>query len=228
MRLGVVFFIVSVLLSACSEKEASSKHPYRDYFYPWDGEPKIYAYRDVIGGLEEQFHRVYKVTDPKGIHMIVERYASDGRILEAFNFNMDSLDLQDHMVVNNQQKKTQAALYKTTYFPWNKNQTSHFASKFEGVEDSTLILEEINRTLSNENAFSDVMEKKTRAIKYLDNMRVTILNPFIKKEKVYKTAQMSFYAEGFGLVEWKSLDGKTHFKLEQILSQKEWIQMLSR
>ena len=36
---------------------------YADYFYPYDTIPKIYVYRDVVGGLNEQFHRVYGVKD---------------------------------------------------------------------------------------------------------------------------------------------------------------------
>lgn len=117
------FFLFNLLIAslfACGKDKPSSKHPYASYFYPIEKEAKIYVYRDVIGGLDEQFHRVYSVKDNAGQHVIVERYAADGRLMEALNFNLDSLDIQDHMVVNNQQKKTQAMLYKTTYFPWKK------------------------------------------------------------------------------------------------------------
>ena len=109
---------------------SSSLRPYVNYFYPVIEEPKIYVYRDIIGGLDEQFHRVYSVNDHLGLHLVVERYSSDGRILEALNFNVDSLDIQDHMVVNRAQKKTQANVYKTQYFPWKKGEKAWFATNF--------------------------------------------------------------------------------------------------
>ena len=75
----------------------------------------------MANGLDEEFHRVYSLCDKAGEHIIVERYSSDGRILEALNYNVDSLDLQDHMVVNFKQEKTKAQVYKNKLFPLNKN-----------------------------------------------------------------------------------------------------------
>ena len=97
----IFFFLSAVTIFSCtSNKQIKSTHPYADYFYPYDTIPKIYLYRDVANGLDEEFHRVYSLGDKAGKHIIVERYSSDGRILEALNYNLDSLDLQDHMVVN--------------------------------------------------------------------------------------------------------------------------------
>jgi hypothetical protein len=191
-------------------------------------EAKIYVYRDVIGGLDEQFHRIYSVKDNVGQHVVVERYAADGRLLEALNFNLDSLDIQDHMVVNNQQKKTQAMVYKTKYFPWNQKETTWFATKFEGVMDSTLIFYEMKRTLRGDEALLDVMGENQKAIKYKDRLRYTMLNPFTKKEKEINLTQFTYYAENIGLVEWKSTTNQKHFKLEQILTQQEWVKIIAR
>ncbi|MEI8193250.1 MAG: hypothetical protein WCG64_05260 [Flavobacteriia bacterium] len=191
-------------------------------------EAKIYVYRDVIGGLDEQFHRIYSVKDNVGQHVVVERYAADGRLLEALNFNLDSLDIQDHMVVNNQQKKTQAMVYKTKYFPWNQKETTWFATKFEGVMDSTLIFYEMKRTLRGDEALLDVMGENQKAIKYKDRLRYTMLNPFTKKEKEINLTQYTYYAENIGLVEWKSTTNQKHFKLEQILTQQEWVKIIAR
>ena len=37
-----------------------------DCFYPIDTIAKIYVYRDIVGGLEEQFHRVQSLITKKG------------------------------------------------------------------------------------------------------------------------------------------------------------------
>ncbi len=219
-------FLLFFFLGACSSNVPTSKHPYANYFYPILDEPKIYVYRDIVGGLEEQFHRVYSVKDHLGHHVVVERYASDGRILEALNFNVDSLNIQDHMVVNRNQKKTKAFVYKTTYLPWNKTQQTWFSTKFEGVLDSTLILQELKRNLLSDNVIMDVMGEQTNAIKYKDFTKFTLLNPFTKTEKVMALPSYTYYAEGVGLVEWKSNGNKVHFKLEQIMDQAEWLKVI--
>lgn len=219
-------FLFSLLLGACSSNDVASKHPYANYFYPILDEPKVYVYRDIIGGLEEQFHRVYSVKDHLGHHVVVERYASDGRILEALNFNVDSLNIQDHMVVNRNQKKTKAFVYKTSYFPWNKTEQTWFSTKFEGVLDSTLILQELKRNILSENVFIDVMGEQTKAVKYKDYTKFTLINPFTKTEKVMGLPSYTYYADGVGLVEWKSNGNKVHFKLEQIMDQADWLKFI--
>jgi hypothetical protein len=186
------------------------------------------VYRDIIGGLDEQFHRVYCVSDHLGKHLVVERYASDGRILEALNFNVDSLDIQDHMVVNREQKKTRAILYKSTYFPWGKDRKTWFASKFEGVLDSTLILQEIKRSILKSGMEREVLGDNTRCIVLLDSTRYSLINPFSKSEKSLTEISHSYFAEGMGLVEWKGSKNKVHFKLEQIMSQEDWLKIMGK
>ena len=78
---------------SCSEKN-SNKSEFVDYFYPYDTIPKIYVYRDVVGGLNEQFHRVYGVEDEAGKHIIVELYSSDFRLTEALNYNHPSYGIR--------------------------------------------------------------------------------------------------------------------------------------
>lgn len=221
-----VIGFVLLLFVGCNQNNTESKHPYAPFFYPVSEEPKIYVYRDIIGGLDEQFHRVYSVKDHLGQHVVVERFASDGRILEALNFNLDSLDVQDHMVVNRDQKKTKANVYKTLYFPWNKKQQGWFATKFEGVLDSTLILQELKRNIASDSALMDVMGEQVKCIKYKDKTTFTLINPFTKTEKVMKMDSYTYYAEGIGLVEWKSSGNKVHFKLEQIMTQEDWLKII--
>lgn len=223
----LAFGLILIAISGCNDNDTlESKHPYVQFFYPFNNEPKIYVYRDIIGGLDEQFHRVYSVKDHLGQHIVVERYASDGRILEALNFNVDSLDIQDHMVVNRDQKKNKAYVYKTKYFPWNKKDIGWFASKFEGVLDSTLILQELKRNVLKDSEFIDVMGEQVKCIKYEDKTTFTLINPFTKSEKVMKMNSYTYYAEGIGLVEWKSSGNKVHFKLEQIMTQDDWLKII--
>ena len=227
MKLLTSFLVVILLLSCGSNEQIKSTHPLANYFYPYSESPQIYLYRDVANGLEEEFHRVYSLKDQEGQHIIVERYASDGRILEALNYNVDSLDVQDHMVVNFKQEKTKAKLYKTKLFPLNKDEQTWFATKFQGINDSTLFLKELKRNLLRQDVLKEIMEEESNCLEFHDIIRQTLLNPFTKKENMIEAEQISYFAEGIGLVEWHSLNKKVHFRLEQILNQDEWLKIIS-
>ncbi len=227
MKLLTSFLVVILLLSCGSNEQIKSTHPLANYFYPYSESPQIYLYRDVANGLEEEFHRVYSLKDQEGQHIIVERYASDGRILEALNYNVDSLDVQDHMVVNFKQEKTKAKLYKTKLFPLNKEEQTWFATKFQGINDSTLFLKELKRNLVRQDVLKEIMEEESSCLEFHDIIRQTLLNPFTKKENMIEAEQISYFAEGIGLVEWHSLNKKVHFRLEQILNQDEWLKIIS-
>ena len=227
MKLLTSFLVVILLLSCGSKEQIKSTHPLANYFYPYSETPQIYLYRDVANGLEEEFHRVYSLKDQEGQHIIVERYASDGRILEALNYNADSLDVQDHMVVNFKQEKTKAKLYKTKLFPLNKEEQTWFATKFQGINDSTLFLKELKRNLVRQDVLKEIMEEESSCLEFHDIIRQTLLNPFTKKENMIEAEQISYFAEGVGLVEWHSLNKKVHFRLEQILNQDEWLKIIS-
>lgn len=227
MKLLTSFLVVILLLSCGSNEQIKSTHPLANYFYPYSESPQIYLYRDIANGLEEEFHRVYSLKDQEGQHIIVERYASDGRILEALNYNVDSLDVQDHMVVNFKQEKTKAKLYKTKLFPLNKEEQTWFATKFQGINDSTLFLKELKRNLVRQDVLKEIMEEDLSCLEFHDIIRQTLLNPFTKKENMIEAEQISYFAEGIGLVEWHSLNKKVHFRLEQILNQDEWLKIIS-
>jgi hypothetical protein len=224
----LIFGIVTILLFGCSDKAAfKTINPNASYFYPLLSEPKIYLYRNITNGLEEQFHRIYTITDMAGEHLIVERYDSEGRILEAINYNVDSLSVLDHMVVNRLQQKEKAMLYKNHLFPMNLSQEIWFASKFSGLTDSTVILYEIKRKLLKQKLITS-LEKKRKTLIFKDNLIITTLNPYTRKEYPIQTEMFSYFAEGLGFVEWHSKDKKVHFRLEKILSQDEWIKIIRR
>ncbi|MFO0495447.1 MAG: hypothetical protein ACK50Y_07955 [Flavobacteriia bacterium] len=221
-------FLLLVLASCSNEKGAQSANPYFKYFYPVDTIPKIYLFRDVAHGLDEQFHRIYALNDSEGQHLIVEVYSADGRIIEALNYNVDSLDLMDHMVVNRNQEKTKAELFKNKLIPMNDSEEVWFASRFQGFLDSTLILKEIKRKVDGGEILHDVLGEEVPTVIMKDNICLTNFNPFTRKENVLKGQAINYFSEGYGIVEWHTPDKKVHYKLEKIMDQAEWLRIITR
>jgi hypothetical protein len=220
--------LVPILFYGCSPKpEFKSLNPNAPYFYPLQSEPQVYLYRDIANGLQEEFHRVYTITDQAGDHIIIERYSSDFRILEALNYNIDSLNVLDHMVINRFQQKEKAFIYKNGLFPMDLNEELWFASKFSGLTDSTVILYEKKRKFLEKKS-TIILEKKSKTLVFSDKIIQTVLNPYTRKESTNQAEMISLFAEGFGLVEWFSKDKKLHFRLEKIFSQEEWIKIIRR
>ncbi len=230
-----IILLLSVILgiTACSSKETednaefASTNMFGEYFYEYDTIPKVYVYRDVVGGLEEQFHRVFSIEDTEGKHIVVEIYADDGRILEALNYNLDSLNLMDHMVVDTSFVKRKAELFKNQMIPLDKTSQAEFASRFAGIMDSTLFLKEVNRKYSKEVKL-EVMGKEYDAVVFSDDLRLTLFNPFTQLEDVREGRSFSYFAKGFGLVEWHTENKLGHFRLEKIISQDEFVNLMSK
>lgn len=228
MKFLISCFVLAMTLVACSGSGNDSKNPYAEYFYPVDSVAKIYLYRDVAHGMDEQFQRIYAVSDSEGKHIIVETYSADGRILEALNYNVDSLDIMDHMVVDRNSEKTKAELFKNKLIPMNASEEVWFASRFPGFLDSTLILKEIRRKVNGAEIQHEVMGEKTPTIVMKDQIRMSNFNPFTKKETVLEGKSVNYFAKGFGLVEWHTPDKKVHYRLERVLTQEEWINIITR
>ncbi len=227
--LGATFtgWLVKAYLSD-SNFTYNSLNPNAAFFYPLDTIPKIYQYRNIANGLDEEFHRIYTVEDAAGPHLIVEVYAGDGRLREAINYNIDSLVVQDHMVVNRIQSKEKALLYKNQLFPFDLQKETWFATKFSGVSDSTVILQEVFRQFQTKKSISVLAKKKVPSLVFQDKIRRTALNPFTRKEKEVTGIQYAIFAEGFGLVAWHNRNKSIAFRLERILTQKEWIQIIAQ
>jgi hypothetical protein len=227
LRLLFLGLTLVLFFSCTSKPDFKSINPNAAYFYQLKSEPKVYLYRNIVNGLEEEFHRIYTITDQAGDHIIVERYSSDFRILEALNYNIDSLNVLDHMVVNRFQQKEKAFIYKNGLFPMDLNEELWFASKFSGLTDSTVILYEKKRKFLEKKS-TIILEKNTKTLVFSDKIIQTVLNPYTRKESANQAEMLSLFAEGLGLVEWFSKDKKLHFRLEKILSQEEWIKIIRR
>jgi hypothetical protein len=219
-----------VLFSGCgSNQNTNSKSELAEFFYPLDSIPQIYVYRNISNGLDEQFHRIYNVNDSEGEHIVVEIYTADGRIIEAYSYNTDSLNVNDHMVVDKEKKKRKSDVLKSHLYPMNKKDEVWFASRFPGFIDSTLILKEVKRKMDKRGVIEmDVLGKQVETIVMNDKVRLTQFNPFNDMENVLEGNAVTYFSKGYGIVEWHDKDKKTHFKLEQILSQKEWIKIIMR
>ena len=225
MRVFYFGILFSVLYS-CSTSDSDSSHPYSEYFYNYDTVPKVYRYRDIIHGLNEQFHRVYGIEDSEGKHIVVERYVQDGRLTEAFNFNLESLNVMDHMVVNALGENEKATLYKDDFLPKAKGEAAIFTSKFSGITESTVFLMEVNRKLSDMK-MRKILSDSSECITLEENAIYTLLNPFTKQESQQRLETVSYFAKGVGLVTWYDTKKRSHFELEEILSQEKWIKLIS-
>lgn len=217
-------------LVSCSEEITetnTSNNIFGSSFYPYDTIAKVYVYRDIANGLTEEFHRVFSINDSEGKHIVVEIYKEDGRLVEALNYNLDSLDVIDHMVVDRNLEKRKAELFKNKLFPNSKTSIALFASRFEGFKDSTMILKEVDREYKTSEKI-EVLGKKVPSTVFVDHVRMTLFNPFTREEQEGKWDILNYFAEGYGLVEWHSEDKTVHYRLEKILSQDEFVNLMSK
>jgi 50S ribosomal subunit-associated GTPase HflX len=99
------------------------------------------------------------------------------------------------------------------------------AKEGDGVDD---LMERVAMFVKKVKVTLDLEEEKRKAIVFEDFRRLTMINIFTKKEKSISTTGESIFAEGFGLIEFYSKNKVAHFKLEKVISQKEWIQFISR
>ena len=110
----------------------------------------------------------------------------------------------------------------------NLHEETWFAAKFRGITDSTVMLSEVKRRFKENKKHGVMDEENIPTLVFADQVKLTVLNPFTRKEEANSAKRISYFAEGFGLVEWHSVNKKTHFKLEQVLNQQEWIKMIAR
>ncbi|MFK7787635.1 MAG: hypothetical protein AB8B56_21110 [Crocinitomicaceae bacterium] len=208
------------------EEVSASNNMFAEFFYRFDTVPQIYIYRDIVNGIDEEFHRVFGINDSEGKHIVVETYKSDGRITEALNYNLDSLDIMDHMVVDRKQINRKAELLENRLIPNDKESTASFTTRFSGISDSTMFLKEVDR-LYNSTTEIDVLGKKTSTTIFDDHIRMTLFNPFTKEENAAQWEFVNYFAKGYGLVEWHTPDKSFHFRLEKIISQDEFVNLMS-
>ena len=119
-------------------------------------------------------------------------------------------------------------MFKTKLIPFDENEETWFATRFQGFLDSTLILKEIKRNIIGTEFSHKVLDKKVPTIKMQDKVRMTNFNPFTKKETVLEGESINYFAKGYGLIEWHTPDKKVHYRLEKVMKQEDWIKLMSR
>ena len=73
------------------------------------------------------------------------------------------------------------------------------------------------------------MSQKTDCMKLNEVSSITNMDVTSRKESKPMTRNMNlFFGEGLGLVEWYDDDKIVHYVLEEILTQEEWIKLISR
>jgi hypothetical protein len=72
-----------------------------------------------------------------------------------------------------------------------------------------------------------VLSDSSECITLDENIIYTLLNPFTKQESQQTLKLVTYFAKGFGLVEWYDTKRISHFQLEEILSQEKWIKLIS-
>ncbi len=225
--MGILFVIGAVISSCSSEEKLTSENEFYEYFYPYDTLTKVYVYRDVKSGIDEQFHCVYGIEDSQGKHIVVETFSEDGRILEAINYSIDSLNVMDHMVVDAQKIKNAASIGEAQLMPLDRTTQGVFSSVFP-VTDSTLFLKEVKRMYDRELSIA-VMGEKADAVCFREELILTLMNPFTKEQGARGINTLNYYAKGYGLVEWfDDPEKQSHWKLEKIISREEFTKILSR
>jgi len=237
MRLIVYYllFISLFVISACGEKQElkNSTNVFSDYFYPIDTVPKIYLYRDVTNGIDEKFHRIYIEKKSKNSHLVVDIYRTPGKgrlvVTERLVYNIQNKSIVEHAVVDINDELKPAKLVKNGLIPVRKNEESLFASLYPGFRDSTYIYYEIKRKSDGNEIQHKVMGKDVSCIIFKDNVTQAQRNLRTKKTDVMISTQSdNYFAQGYGLVEWYTTNKKAHYKLEKIISQKEWEEIINR
>ncbi|TNE55459.1 MAG: hypothetical protein EP338_04110 [Bacteroidetes bacterium] len=220
--LGLLLFLG---LYACGKQ--TYKHPYSEFFFPYNEEVKVYVFKDHKNALKEQYYRVFGINDSYGKHIVLEMYSEDARLLQAYNYQADSLFVMDHMVVDRNKKKLKALLMKRDLFPGSVDEQSWFASKFPGFRDSTIILSEIKRNFVEASPQKmQVMDESRNVIVFRDTMRMTAINLGNKKENQVQSVFKVYFAEGVGLFRIEGEEGRADLRLDRILSQEEWLRAM--
>jgi len=220
MKLAVFFFLL-IGLFGCKEATKSA-NPLSVYFHPFDDDPKVYVFRDKASGLDERFMRIFRIDDSYGKHMVTELYAADGRLIEAFNYNIDSLYLMDHMVVDGNRVNQKGELGKYKYFPMSKNGKGEFLSKFPGPDSTFILLEKSRRVLVNSPKMQKVIDEKEETIIFSDDFTATMYGPNGEAIDQKKGTILNYYAKGYGLVRWHDKNKTQDYKLEKIISETEF------
>ena len=224
-----IFILIAVLISACSTSEESKaegkevKSEYAEYFYPTDSLiPFIYLYQEQNNPLNEKAHRIYRLEDATDTTLAIEYFNSDFRITEGFSFDINSFEVEDHMIVDGEGLKRKAKLTSNTFFPMSKDVSSHFISDFPSHLDSITIVYSSKKGIAETNLEVSVLGKNVPAILVKDTIIITMVNVYTQEGSKQEVVVDRVFAKGYGQVKWSSNDGEIVFELKKIVTNQWW------
>ena len=226
------FALLSLItcLFSCSENKVPNSTKAKEisnasFFYVYDTIPKIYQYREVVNGMFEQFHRVYGVRRGDGKHILVEHFTQDGRLTETYDYLVDSMLVYDHMVVGVKGDIRAASLAKNKMFPLD-NQEVQFKSIFPGLSEGFVLEYERIRKLDKFEK-KMILSKEIECMKLNETTTMTNVNVDSKLKNESVNDIVVYFGKFIGLVEWHDKNFKQHYVLENIISQDEWLKIIS-
>lgn len=228
-RFIALLFLITCLFSCRENKVPNSikdkETSYESFFYVYDTIPKIYQFREVVNGMFEQFHRVYGVRRGDGKHILVEHFTQDGRLTETYDYLVDSMLVYDHMVVGVKGDISTAILAKNKMFPLDDREVQ-FKSIFPGLSDGFVLEYERIRKLDKfENR--KILSKEIDCMKLNERSIMTNVNVDSKLKNESENDIIVYFGKFIGLVEWHDKNFKQHYVLEDIISQDQWLKIIS-
>ena len=195
------------------------------YFYPIVDSARIYCYRNITNGLDEEFHRVFTLEDSIK-HLIVERFSASKRFLEGINYDLESKKVLEHVIVNRNNEREIAKIKSSQLFPMDQSTVNTFVSEFSGMNDSVIFRKENHRRYFKTQKTSYQKTKSLKTFIFKDSIEQHSINVFSNKGRKIGAIAFIHFVEGIGPFEWYDENKKIHFKLEKIISQKEWIRLM--
>jgi hypothetical protein len=224
-------FLTALILISCSEKKNNkiqSSNPIvanQSFFYPYDTVPKIYQYRELKNGMYEQFHRVYGISRANGKHILVETFTQDGRHTETYDFLLESLLVHEHLVVGAMGDINRAFINGNQLFPLDSNEIQ-FNSQFAGISDAYVIGYDSRRKF-NTITKRNILSKNIDCMKLNETIMVTNIDVKLKLKNESSNDIVRYYGKSIGLVEWHDVNDNQHYILEDIMTQNEWLKIIS-
>lgn len=227
-RILLILSVLATIFVSCNSNEKESKvsqNEFYEFFYPFDTIPKVYVYRDKIHGMEETFHRIYSVNDSQGKFTVVETYSTDGRILEALTFDIDSLNVYDHMVVKSEKERIKSYLPKNDFFPMNEKDAGNLIQVIP-INDTLAVSREIIRNYSDRLSMN-VLGEDRNSVLFSDYILMKSVEKNKTENRSLSSGASYYFSEGIGLSRWHTDKKEVDFVLQKIISQKEFIQLMS-
>lgn len=222
--------IISVLLFfqmftfSCARKETIVFD--ETFFYPKSAQPYVYVFQDSLDPFFEMFERVITFYDPLGEHMLIERYNANFTLVESYDLlSENNYVVHNHTLYHNG-KPIIAHVVDSSFVPWKG--TGVFSSTFPGSVDSIMFSLKNKRSMNNEFGNFHWKEEKLETRIVTDSIFTLAIDLKNQKEKSQSVVAFHEFAQGLGRVRIKTADGKSNLVLQKILTDDEWLKLITK